>query len=469
MLPYVFRATIGKQEEIWLTIGHLWKRLRSSLLLGQGPDGSDALGLILATAQFVRNIVAEVPENQVKAIESENDIRDIIHWLSSYYHGLDSRYHAATRMLVQMLSNIVTGNDSLVSSLWNSYMEFEDDKSLFPRLLVIPDKQVRISTCIFILNCVKGSHHRSLQLSVTHAGVRICSLLLNQAHVLFERDEDSENDELRLIIQIIGDLCQMSLAHSLWKSLSVEDEVITPQQITFLKLLDARLQEGINIDIKSNNFVGGVLCHFMEHTRASVSDTLEQAQQNGHPVTLDPRLPHIFEAIIMLNQCTISILLFEAEQPTSETTFRDSLLAGLHAIETIIECLKLLDMFLPRILWGKAQHSHPQPSRLVDSWTAADPAAFSYMKRDLVRLLGILCHRRKDVQDKVRDCGGIHVVLNLCVVDERNPYLREHALFTLRNLLAGNDENQKIVAELEPMGVWSEDGELKDVSGRVRK
>ena len=48
-------------------------------------------------------------------------------------------------------------------------------------------------------------------------------------------------------------------------------------------------------------------------------------------------------------------------------------------------------------------------------------AGFSYVKRDLVRLLGISCAGEKAVQDRIRACGGIPVVMNLCVVDERNP------------------------------------------------
>lgn len=51
----------------------------------------------------------------------------------------------------------------------------------------------------------------------------------------------------------------------------------------------------------------------------------------------------------------------------------------------------------------------------------SDPKGFAYLKRDLVRLLGILSSDRPAVQDRVRACGGIPVVLNLCVVDDRNP------------------------------------------------
>lgn len=92
------------------------------------------------------------------------------------------------------------------------------------------------------------------------------------------------------------------------------------------------------------------------------------------------------------------------------------------------------------------------------------------MKRDLVRLLGTLAYGSRAVQDRVRAAKGIEVVLNLTVVDERNPCafansattsktdcgldLREHAIFTLRNLLHENKENQAVVEELKPMGTW---------------
>jgi len=44
------------------------------------------------------------------------------------------------------------------------------------------------------------------------------------------------------------------------------------------------------------------------------------------------------------------------------------------------------------------------------------------------------------------------MVLNHCNIDDANPYLREHAILALRNLLAGNPENQALIAELTPIG-----------------
>jgi hypothetical protein len=62
---------------------------------------------------------------------------------------------------------------------------------------------------------------------------------------------------------------------------------------------------------------------------------------------------------------------------------------------------------------------------------ASDPKGFSYLKRDLVRLLGILTADCRSVQERVRICGGITVVLNLCVIDDRNP-CKSYLLFLIR-------------------------------------
>jgi len=81
-----------------------------------------------------------------------------------------------------------------------------------------------------------------------------------------------------------------------------------------------------------------------------------------------------------------------------------------------LELLRQLDEFLPRINFGK-----PVSERAVPAPSPADGAGFSYLKRDLVRMLGVLSHESRSVQDRVREAGGLPVVMNLCVIDERNP------------------------------------------------
>jgi ataxin-10 len=155
----------------------------------------------------------------------------------------------------------------------------------------------------------------------------------------------------------------------------------------------------------------------------------------------------------------------------------------------LTDLLRQFDLFLPRINFGKPVNPDGSSSR------SQNKDGFFYLKRDLVRLLGVLCHGVRAVQDRTRVAGGLPVVMNLCAVDERNPCgysllfssfhfshspppkkkklfnldLREHAIFTLRNLLENNRENQQFVHSLKPSQEWDDDGTLKTIAGAVLK
>lgn len=47
--------------------------------------------------------------------------------------------------------------------------------------------------------------------------------------------------------------------------------------------------------------------------------------------------------------------------------------------------------------------------------------------------------------------------------------LREHAIFTLHNLLKNNPENQRFVDSVKPSQEWGEDGTLKTKVGATLK
>ena len=150
----------------------------------------------------------------------------------------------------------------------------------------------------------------------------------------------------------------------------------------------------------------------------------------------------------------------------------------LNSMLSAIDLLSLLDIFLPRINFGKPVHQDGRPEEPTAE--GINPSAgFSYLKRDLVRLLGVLCHGVKSVQDRAREAGGLPVVMNMCVIDERNPCqltvrfidsrplillsldLREHAIFTMHNLLKDNPKNKEFVDGVKPAKEWAADGTLK--------
>lgn len=89
---------------------------------------------------------------------------------------------------------------------------------------------------------------------------------------------------------------------------------------------------------------------------------------------------------------------------------------------------------------------------LNQSPSSGKPCPYRGFRRDIVAVIGNCAYRRKEVQDEIRERGGLFVMLQQCVTDDDNPFLREWGLWCVRNLLEGNEENQKVVAELEMQG-----------------
>lgn len=73
-------------------------------------------------------------------------------------------------------------------------------------------------------------------------------------------------------------------------------------------------------------------------------------------------------------------------------------------------------------------------------------------RRDMVAIIGNCSNRKKHVQDEIREEDGILLMLQNCVTDEDNPFLREWGIWSMRNILDGNSENQRLVADLEVQG-----------------
>ncbi|KAF9210952.1 hypothetical protein BGZ59_008724 [Podila verticillata] len=85
------------------------------------------------------------------------------------------------------------------------------------------------------------------------------------------------------------------------------------------------------------------------------------------------------------------------------------------------------------------------------STTQGQQSFFVGLKRDIVRLVGNLAYRSRHVQDRIRNCNGLIVMLSQCNIDDANPFLREYAILAMKNILTGNVENQALIEELQPI------------------
>lgn len=71
-------------------------------------------------------------------------------------------------------------------------------------------------------------------------------------------------------------------------------------------------------------------------------------------------------------------------------------------------------------------------------------------------------------QDKVRLLGGVHTVLNHCVVDQQNPYLPQWSIVALRMLMDNNLENQEIIRGLQSQNIVNSE-DMKKLGIEVAK
>ncbi|CAH2069105.1 unnamed protein product [Thlaspi arvense] len=148
-----------------------------------------------------------------------------------------------------------------------------------------------------------------------------------------------------------------------------------------------------------------------------------------------------YSLVIIRDTCAGGSLeeLKDANSGTGDTV---ELLLSSGVIELLLDLLRRLE---PPTTIKKAMKQSPTGS-------CSKPCPYRGFRRDVVAVIGNCAYRRKEVQDEVRERDGLFVMLQQCVTDDENPFLREWGLWCVRNLLEGNQENQKAVAELEMQG-----------------
>ncbi|XP_020686695.1 ataxin-10 isoform X2 [Dendrobium catenatum] len=203
--------------------------------------------------------------------------------------------------------------------------------------------------------------------------------------------------------------------------------VFTNTQAFLLGLLSKCLSERPGDISVTNNFVLGIQKVFKE--ASNVTDFISRgtsALPTGFPTTDVLG----YSLIILRDACA----------------WEDPSLAILEAPVN-----SLLSAGLVELVLGFLQELEP-PSivrRSMENTEAKKVCPYRGFRRDLVSVIGNCLHGKKEVQDEIRKRNAIPLLLQQCVVDDDNPFLREWGLLTVRNLLEGNLENQQCIVELQ--------------------
>ncbi|KAL1411314.1 hypothetical protein Q8F55_002265 [Vanrija albida] len=461
-------------ESVWELLGRLWSQLAASF----DPSPATAaersklasedsrIALVLAAAKLERNLVAGVYEFQKAALPHEPAVRRVIFNVTTFTRIEDAKFFTLHAVLAQLLSNLVSPtsdpkSEDLADAQLERYLSGGRDDDVVIRLLDSRDVMTNTATLHLINNLTRDESRIALLLRP--AGVKWLAQLLGRMDEWLE----AQDGLFELAASVFSRVLDAGLQSELYAALSVSDEAVTPSQTTLLKLVDSELAQ--HADPSSPNPAPSPDAFVLDawHDLARYATISMKSGQD------DARLPKILAALILACEALSAITLRAQARSDDAARRRRALTPGgdeelvramksgdRSVVAPLVGLLAATNSFLPRV----------KPTRPEDAPEATQTQLpFANIKRDLVRLLAALAFDDTAFGDAVREAGGVELVLSLCETDERNPYLREHALLAVRNLMTGNPANQAIIAQMDPLGVVGEDGELLPLPEKMKK
>ncbi|KAG2224314.1 hypothetical protein INT45_012883 [Circinella minor] len=334
----------------------------------------------------------------------------------------------------QAICNMLTGNMAGSKLVWKEWMRDADRGSVYSELLAINDDGVIMATMILILNCIRNSEELCQIMVNAKTGVAMLNSILNDLERLHS---DEQNKNFELGYAIISQLIDYGHFTTIYKTIeNTSDNKMNGRLTMLIKVLDSKIhayKEGEvpdflgHTELKKISGLVRQLCQRAIFVMNQVIEGQQQEQEISSVLEIDD-VSEVYTALVLILQTSSTLLTLNDQ---GHTVFKEMLIEDdvLKSVTDLLTCCETMD-----------QKKQP---------------GFNYLKRDSVRLLGALCHEDRRMQDKIREIGGIPIILAQCKIEDANPckysiYLREYAILALRNILKDNHENQAIIAELEP-------------------
>ncbi|OCF76128.1 hypothetical protein I204_03427 [Kwoniella mangroviensis CBS 8886] len=472
-------VNIDDEKTIFEALSTFWDGLAQSFDPSQaayndrkGWASEDSrIQLALALGKLERNLIAALQPFQNRAEQHEVSIRRSIFNITTFVRIEDHKFFTLRSVLAQLLCNLISpspsqsGADRMADKYLRVYLSGRREDDVIIRLLDSRDTKTNHATLHLLNNMVKDNEAR-LKLLLSEPGIRWLSKILNRMDEWVEIHDGL----FELGASIFNSIIDLSLHPQLFDLLGTTSEVITPSQTVLLKILDSHLSSSplSSPSPSPHSFLIPLFHNLARYTIISINSGQD-----------DPRLPKVFEGLILVCEGLSAIGLSVQARKDSKEVIDDDLGGdeamvkvmksgkdgGEGVVKPSIELLRSLDTFFPRI-----NPRIQSTSSATITPISEELKPFSNLKRNIVQLLGVLTFDDTSVGDQVRECEGVQLILGMTEIDDNNPYLREHALFCVRNLMLNNPENQAIITQMNPVGVLSpENGEILPVPEKMRK
>ncbi|XP_047641947.1 ataxin-10 isoform X2 [Phacochoerus africanus] len=235
--------------------------------------------------------------------------------------------------------------------------------------------------------------------------------------------------------------------------------------------------------LKSPELVKAMYAKMSNQERVALLDLTIAKIAGEEPLTKDDVPVFLSHAELVagafVDQCR-AVLNLTAEQPTDdeealatirlldvlcEMTANTDLLGYLQVFPGLLE--RVIDLLRLIHAAGSDSTSIFSPCASVKAEGDITNVAEGF-KSHLIRLIGNLCYKNKENQDKVNELDGIPLILDSCGIDDSNPFLTQWVVYAIRNLTEDNSRNQDLIAKMEEQGL-ADPSLLKKMGFEVEK
>ncbi|KAL4562754.1 hypothetical protein LXL04_026784 [Taraxacum kok-saghyz] len=408
------------------------------------PSSSDTL---LLSLKLIRNLCAGESRNQNSFIQ-ENGVDVVSNIIISKDFISDSNYDIGIviiRMGLQVLANVSLAGKEQQVVIWNCVCSLE-----FVEIAKVRRKDTCDPLCMIIYACIEENQELVDKLCSDHGLTLLVEIIQTASEVGFGEDW------LKLILSrtcieesyftpIFSKLSNTPTNHTFPK-----EHTFTKDQSFLLSILSQMINEQIE-HIKVSKFFPSDVFKILK----SSLHVLNHISPPKSPLPTDSNNINTlgYSLCILRDICA-----FDPLKKDSSIDMVDQLLS-LGLIETFLDLLR--DLEPPLIIRKSIKDDVNQDT--------GDKLFCPYkgFRSDVVAVIGNCAYKRRRVQDLVREKDGILLMLQCCVTDDENMFLREWGVWGMRNLLEGNVENQRVVSELEMQGSVNNLPELASIGLRV--
>ncbi|CAM8945126.1 unnamed protein product [Rhodiola kirilowii] len=383
--------------------------------------------LLLSSLKLLRNLCAGDISNQNSFIEHKG-VDSILYVLRSV-RSLGDLDDAIVRMSLQILGNVCLAGEKHQRAVWKLFFPVE-----FVEIAKIQRRDICDPLCMIIYTCSDGSDEIAMELFGDRGLSVLAEIIRTASRVGFVEHWFKLLISRTCLEETHFALLFSKLSPAVGHDVHI-DHPFSDEQAFLLQIVGDILNERLKEIIAPIKFASTVMDIF---SKAVASADFTSRCSTGLP-TESPLINVLGYSLTLIRD-----LCAQGDSKDGSAEVVDSLISS-GLLELLLDLLCQLEP--PAIVkkgMKQAGSSSPFPSKLCP---------YKGFRRDIVGVIGNCAFHRKHVQDYIRKKNGIILLLQQCVIDEENPYLREWGFLSIRNLLEDNPENLKEAAELQIQGV----------------